>query len=203
MAAADPLLDAVRRNAPGAVDALLSAHREYLRAVVALRFDNHMRGRVDESDVVQEACLEAARRLPDYLARRPMSLRPWLRQTAIECLLQIRRRHVEADCRAVGRELTLTDPSALLVAGRLLAGNLSPGGEADRQERAGLVRQALADLPDDDREVLLLRVYEGLDNGEAAEVLGVRPDAASKRFARALIRLRDRFDALGLSGASS
>ena len=59
---------------------------------------------------------------------------------------------------------------------------------------------SMADLSVEDREVVLLRTFEGLSNIEAAEVLGLRPDAASKRFARALIRLRRTFAALGLTG---
>jgi RNA polymerase sigma-70 factor (ECF subfamily) len=197
----EPLLDAVRRGDRQAVDDLLVAHRDYLRAVVALRMDPRLRARVDESDVVQEASLAAARRMADYLDRRPMGFRLWLRQTALECLLQLRRRHLGADCRAAGREVALSDPSALLLAGRLLPVD-TPSGAARERERVELVRRAVADLPDDDREVILLRVYEGLANAEAAAVLGLHPDAASKRFARALIRLRRGFATLGLTGSA-
>src|SRR5262245_40122871 len=112
---AEPLLEAVRRGDPAALDELLAGHRDYLRAVVALRLDPRLRARVDESDVVQEACLAATRRMTDYLDRRPMGFRLWLRQTAVECLVDLRRRHLGADCRAVDRELTLSDPSALLL----------------------------------------------------------------------------------------
>jgi RNA polymerase sigma-70 factor (ECF subfamily) len=197
----EPLLDAVRRGDRQALDELLAAHRDYLRAFVALRLDPRLRTRVDESDVVQEAYLVATRRIVDYLTRRPMGFRLWLRQTTLECLLQLRRHHLGADCRAAGRELSLSDPSALLLAGRLLPAD-SPGGVARERERVELVRRAVTDLPDDDREVILLRVYEGLANGEAAAVLGLHPDAASKRFARALIRLRRAFVALGLTGSA-
>lgn len=196
----EPLLAAVHRGDPQALDELLAGHRDYLRAVVALRLDPRLRARVDESDVVQEACLVAARRMSDYLDRRPMGFRLWLRQTALECLLQLRRRHLGADCRDAGRELALSDASAAVLAGRLLPAD-SPSGAVRERERVELVRRAVADLPEDDREVILLRVYEGLANADAAAVLGLHPDAASKRFARALIRLRRGFAALGLTGS--
>jgi RNA polymerase sigma-70 factor (ECF subfamily) len=80
-------VDAVHRGDRQALDDLLAAHRDHLRGAVALRLDPRLRSRVDESDVVQEAYLVAARRLADYQARRPMGFRLWLRQTALECLL--------------------------------------------------------------------------------------------------------------------
>jgi RNA polymerase sigma-70 factor, ECF subfamily len=171
-----------------AFEALFARYRDYLRQVVEVRLDPKVRARVDPSDVVQETQLEALRRLPDYLARRPMPFRLWLRKTAQERLLVVRRRHVEAGRRAVGREVPLPDRSSLLLAGGLLAGS-SPSRQAGRRELARRVRQALALLPEADREVLLLRAFEGLSNQEVACVLDLDPDAASKRHGRALLRL--------------
>ena len=128
-----------------------------------------------------------------------MTFRLWFRQTAIECLLQARRKHVVSDRRAVGREVSIDDHSAIVLAERLL-GRPSPSNAALAQERAGQVRAAIEELSEDDRDIILLRSFEGLSNAEAATVLGVHVDASSKRFARALIRLRDRFVAYGLSG---
>ena len=84
--------DLLRRAAAGepeAFERLFAAHRPYLLKVVGLRLDPRLRRRVDASDVVQEAQLEAFRRLADYLARRPMAFRLWLRQTACERLLML------------------------------------------------------------------------------------------------------------------
>src|SRR5689334_9955877 len=76
-----------------AFDRLFALHRAYLRQVVELRMDRRLRARLDPSDVVQEAQLEAFRRLPDYCERRPMGFRLWLRRTAHERLLMLRRFH--------------------------------------------------------------------------------------------------------------
>src|SRR5437588_13070369 len=94
------LLDQVRAGNRGALDQLLARHRNYLLSVVELRMDQKMRARIDPSDVVQEAQLEAARRIEDYLGREPMPFHLWLRKTAYENLLPLRRQHVDADCRS-------------------------------------------------------------------------------------------------------
>ena len=195
----EPLLQAIRAGESDALNTLLVQHRDAVRAAVTLRMDHHLRARVDESDIVQEASLIVSQRIADFLVRRPMTFRLWFRQTAIECLLQARRKHVVSDRRAVGREVSIDDHSAIVLAERLL-GRPSPSNAALAQERAGQVRAAIEELSEDDRDIILLRSFEGLSNADAATVLDLHPDASSKRFARALLRLRDRFVAWGLSG---
>src|SRR5262245_32028544 len=95
------LLQRVRAGETAATDLLLERHRPYLRRLVELRLDPKMRGRVDPSDVVQEAQLEALRRLDGYLKQPPMPFRLWLRQLAYDRLLMLRRRHVTAARRSV------------------------------------------------------------------------------------------------------
>ena len=111
------LLEQVRAGDRRALDRLLTGHRAYLLTVVELRLDRRMRARIDPSDVVQEAQLEASRRIEDYLRREPMPFHLWLRQTAYENLLRMRRQHVEAECRTVEREVPLPDGSSALPTG--------------------------------------------------------------------------------------
>jgi RNA polymerase sigma-70 factor (ECF subfamily) len=182
-----------------AIERLFSKHRSDLRQVVAMRLDARTAARVDPSDVVQETQLEALRRLPDYLARRPMPFRLWLIKTAHERLIVARRRHLAAGRRAVGREERLPDNSSLLVARRLFANDPSPSQQLNRIELAQRVRQAVAQLPEGDREILFLRTFEGLTNYEAAIVLDIDPGTASKRHGRAILRLHQILKAGGLS----
>ena len=184
------LLHQVRAGDRGALDRLLEGYRDYLRASVELRLDKGMRARLDPSDVVQEAQLEAARRIDDYLRREPMPFRLWLRQTAYQNLLRLRRQHVEADCRTVTRELPLPDGSSALLARQLVGGGPTPSEQAGEQELARRLRQAVAELPETDREILLMRTFEGLSNQEVAQVLGLEPATASRRYGRAILRLR-------------
>jgi RNA polymerase sigma-70 factor, ECF subfamily len=109
-----------------AVDQLLTKYRAYLHQLVELRLDPKLRSRVDTSDVVQEAQLEAVRRLKDYLEKPPMPFRLWLRQLTYDRILKMRRHHVETARRAVGREMALPERSSLLFAGQLLAAGSTP-----------------------------------------------------------------------------
>jgi RNA polymerase sigma-70 factor (ECF subfamily) len=183
------LLEQVRAGDRGAFERLFARHRRDLLRVVAARLDPKVLARVDPSDVVQEAQLEAFRRLPDYLARRPMPFRLWLRRTAQERLLVARRRHLQAEWRTVAREVPLPERSSLLLARPFLAAGSTPSQQLARRELARRVSQAVARLPEADQEILLLRTYEGLSNQEAAYVLGLDPATASKRHGRAVLRL--------------
>lgn len=173
-----------------AFEELFVRFRPDLRRFVALRLDPRLLARLDPSDVVQEAQLEALRRLPDFLARRPMPFHLWLRKTAYERLLKVRRRHVEAAQRAVGREVPLPDRSSLLLAQQLLAGGSTPSQQLFRREAARRVGQALAQLPEADREIVLMRNVDGLSYQEVSCLLEVDAAAARKRYGRALLRLR-------------
>jgi RNA polymerase sigma-70 factor (ECF subfamily) len=184
------LLERARAGDRVAFEQLFARYRAFLRQVVELRMDPRLRARVDPSDVVQEAQLDAFRQLGDFLDRRPMPFRLWLRKAAQQRLLKVQRRHVETARRAVGRELALPEQSSVLLAEHLLASASTPSERLGRSEAARRVRQAVAQLPEADREILVLRDFEGLSNQEVAYLLRVDPAAASKRHARALLRLR-------------
>ncbi len=184
------LLEQVQAGDTGALGRLLARHRTYLRQIVELRLDRKLRQRIDPSDVVQEAQLEAARRVGAYLARPPMAFRLWLRKIAYDRLLMMRRKHVEAGRRAVTRELPLPDRSTVHLARQLLADVSTPSQHVVRGELARRVREAMSQLSEADCEILLMRNFEGLTNQEAAQVLNIDPSAANKRYGRALLRLR-------------
>jgi RNA polymerase sigma-70 factor (ECF subfamily) len=180
--------------------AALAEHRPYMRRIAGVRFDDRLRGRVDESDLVQDALAEAARERSSPPA---LPLRLWLRQLLLDALSAARRRHLVADARAAGREADLSAGSVMWADGHLPAGGPSPGSEAAHRERAELVRTAVGRLDPPDREVIALRTFEGLTTAEAAAVLGVSPEATSKRFVRALARLRAELKHLGVGGSGS
>src|SRR5262249_25527580 len=115
----------------------------------------------------------------------------WLRQLTFDRLLMLRRYHAGAAQRCVQREVALPDRSSLALAERLLARGASPGEQLARRELARRVRLAVAQLPEADGDLLLLRNFEGLTNQEAARVLQIQPVAASQRYGRALLRLRN------------
>ncbi|HZU35449.1 MAG TPA: hypothetical protein VFA18_06065 [Gemmataceae bacterium] len=114
------LLERARHGEPGAANELLARHRRFLRQIVGLGFDPRLRPRVDPSDVVQETQMEAFRRLDDYLKRRPMPFRLWLRKTAQERLLKVQQQHLRTSRRAIGREVPLPAQSSAILAKQLL-----------------------------------------------------------------------------------
>jgi RNA polymerase sigma-70 factor (ECF subfamily) len=186
----------LRRAAAGDASAagqLLDRHRDRLRRMVAVRMDPRVAGRVDASDVVQEAFIEASRKLPKYLEDRPLPFYPWLRQIAWEQLVQFHVRHVEVGKRTVKRErrhdLGLPDQSAMLLADRLIASGTSPSRQMVRKEMRQRVRQAIERLAPGHREVIVLRHLEQLQLKEVAAILGISEWAARSRYRRAVERL--------------
>ena len=176
---------------------LLERHRARLRKLVALRLDPRLQGRVDPSDVIQEAYLDAARRLPEYARDpEPMPFYLWLRFLVGQRILEQHRFHLGAQGRDAGREVSLyrgpmPEATSAAIAAQLLGRQTSPSQAAIRAERKLRLQEALNRMDPIDREVLVLRHYEQLTNAEAALVLGLDKSAASKRYARALIRLKD------------
>jgi RNA polymerase sigma-70 factor (ECF subfamily) len=183
-------LDQVQAGDREALDRLLTRFRPDLQAFVQLRLDPQLRARVDASDVVQETQLEVVRRLADFLERRPMPFHLWVRKTAYERLLNLRRDHRGRARRSVDREQPLPEHSSLLLARPLIAGGPSPSQQLEARERAERIGRAVAELPEGDREVLLMRHAEGLSHDEIACLLGIEPPAARKRYGRALLRLQ-------------
>jgi len=184
------LLVKVRQGDERALEELLGRHRPALLRYVQLRLDGQLKSRVDPSDVVQEAHLEVARHIQDYLSRVPMPFWLWLHRTTYQNLIRLRRVHRDAARRTVNREVPLPDESSILLARRLFAGSPWPGQHLVDEEIRRRVEEALQRLEEIDREVLQLRAFEGLENDEVAQVLGLLPGTASKRYGRALLRLR-------------
>jgi RNA polymerase sigma-70 factor (ECF subfamily) len=196
--ATQDLLQRAHAGDSRALEELFAGYRPYLRQFVALHLDPKLRPRLDPSDVVQEAQMEAARRLKSYPEGPPMPFRLWLRQIAQDRLCNLHRRHVETARRAVGREQPLPEQSSAMLAEQLLASGSTPSQRLGRRELARRLRQALAQLSDADREILLLRNFEGLSNQEVGVLLGIDAAAASQRHGRAMLRLHKVLVATGL-----
>jgi RNA polymerase sigma-70 factor (ECF subfamily) len=200
-AVVNQLLDEARQGRTAALEQLFAHFHDRLRQAVALRLDRRLSARVDASDVLQEAYLEAVRRLPDYLNRSGMPFYLWLRWIAGEQVLAFHRRHLGAEKRSVGREVAPlpVESSAQFVVG-LLGRGPSPSRALAAAELAERLRLALQRLDDDERELLLLRHFEQLTNREIAQLLQIGEAAANKRYIRALQKLRGLLLNLGVSG---
>jgi RNA polymerase sigma-70 factor (ECF subfamily) len=196
--------DLVRRAAAGDQEALAQVfahYRDRLRQMVRLRLDRRLQGRLDPSDVLQEAYLDFARRLPEYAGNPAMPFYLWLRFLTGQRLIDLHRQHLGAQMRDAGQEVSLyrgalPQASSVSLAAQLLGRLTSASRAAIRAETQLRVQEALNAMEPMDREVLTLRHFEMLSNDETAAVLGIRKSAASNRYIRALKRLKDILAAL-------
>lgn len=200
------LLQRAAEQDAAAVGALFEIYRERLRRMIAIRMDRRLQGRLDPSDVLQEAFLEYAHSLPAYVQKPDAPFYVWLRCVAGRKLHALHRTHLATHMRDAGREVSLNaglvpEASSVVLAAQLLGKLTAPSQAAQRAELQTQVQQALDEMEPLDREVLALRHYEQLSNHETAEVLGVSEAAASIRFIRALRRLKGLLDRVpGLLG---
>jgi RNA polymerase sigma-70 factor, ECF subfamily len=188
----DRLLRDAARGDETALRSLLERHRERLRRMVALRLDSRLSARVDASDVVQEALIDAARKLADYERDRPLPFYPWLHRLTAERLAVVHRKH-RRGTRSVGLEQHASawcDDSAQMLVDHLVASDTTPGHDLVREERRQRVRDALERLTPPDREVLVMRYLEDLTFPEIAAILEVGESAAKMRHLRAIGKIR-------------
>jgi RNA polymerase sigma-70 factor (ECF subfamily) len=189
------LLERIRRGDRDALGEMFIRSRDRLRRMVRLRLDRRLQGRIDASDVLQEAYLDIARRAVEYASRPEMPFFLWLRMVTGQKLLEVHRRHLQTQMRDVGQEVSLYQgalPAAdsASLAAQLMGHLTSPSQAAVRAELQIRLQEVLNAMDGLDREILALRHFEELDNGEVASILGLSKAAASNRYVRALKRLK-------------
>jgi RNA polymerase sigma-70 factor, ECF subfamily len=176
---------------------LFDAQRDRLRRLVRLRLDRRLSGRVDSDDILQEAYIEARRRLPEYAREsQTMPFHLWLRLVTGQKLIDLHRYHLGAQARDAAMEVSLhrgafPQASSVSLAAQLLGRMTSASRAAIRAEHKLILQEALNGMDTIDREVLTLRHFEILSNEETALVLGLSKTAASNRYIRALKRLKE------------
>jgi RNA polymerase sigma-70 factor (ECF subfamily) len=184
----------------GAWGALLERHQKRLLCVVSFRLDSRLRGRVDATDVMQEAFIAATERRAEFfrLSEQPLFL--WLRWMVGNTLLELHRHHLGAQMRDARREAPAArrsdgaggdDSTRAALVAQLTGGATGPATAAGRAEVKARLAEALGRMDPTDREVVALRHYEQLTSAETAQVLGIQERAAAKRYLRALERLRE------------
>ena len=193
------MLDLLRRGVEGdrqVLSEVWDRHRERLRRVVKLRMDRRLQGRVDPSDVLQEAFIDFASRAAEYVDRPEMPLFLWLRYLTGQRLQLLHRHHLGAQMRDAGREVSLhrgamPQATSVSLAAQLMGRFTSVTRAVQRAEMQMILQEAINVMEPIDREILALRHFEELSNVETAEVLGIKPSAASSRHVRALKKLRE------------
>lgn len=175
---------------------LFTRYRARLKRMVHLRLSRRLQGRVDDSDVLQEALLDAGRRLAEYAAEPQLPFYLWLRHLTGLKLAEVHRRHLGTQLRDADREVTLhrgglPEADSASLAAQLLGTITSPSEAAVKAEQRLYVQEALNAMDPVDREVLALKHFEQMSTSEIAAVLGLSKAGAGSRYLRAIKRLRE------------
>jgi RNA polymerase sigma-70 factor (ECF subfamily) len=189
----DSLLAEARGGDTAALGRLLDAYRDYLALLARVQIDKGLRVKLGASDVVQDTFLEAHRDFAQFRGRTAGEFLGWLRQILARNLANQVRRFRGTRARDIRLEQGLAadvDRSSASLGGALVAGVNSPSREADRHEEAVRLADALARLPADYREAIVLRNLEELAFPEVADRMGRSVDSVKKLWARGLAQLR-------------
>jgi RNA polymerase sigma-70 factor (ECF subfamily) len=190
------LIERARRDEPGALDRLLDSYRNYLRLLARTGIDASLQGKADPSDLVQDALLKAVLRFGQFRGTTDAELAGWLRQVLARCLADFVRRYRTGGRRA-GREQSLDrllDRSSEALRRIVAAHAPSPSASAERRDLGVALSDALAELSEDQREVIVLHNLEGLGWDEVARRMGRTAGAVQKLWTRALKQLRPLLD---------
>lgn len=180
----------------GALADLFSLYQPRLERIVRFRLDHRLARRVSEADVIQEAYLNASKRLQHFIQQEDFPFFVWLRLIVNQTLVDLQRQHLQAGIRDVRKEVSLERPGlsaqTSLAMAAVLVGKMTSASQAfSRVERVATLEQALNQMEEIDREVIALRHFEELSNHEVAKVLGIDEQASSKRYVRAMKRMKD------------
>jgi RNA polymerase sigma-70 factor (ECF subfamily) len=192
---AEQLIERARHDG-ATLGQLLEMYRNYLRLLARIEIGRKLQGKVDASDLVQEAFLDAHRHFPNFRGTAEPQLVQWLREILAGTLANQVRRYFGTQARDPRLEVGLRadlDQSAAGLAAIPVDPNTSPSQQVVRREQSLIVAEALAELPDDYQAVIVLRHLDGLTFPQVAERMGRTVDSVEKLWIRALTQLRKRF----------
>lgn len=203
----EELLEHCRAGETRCLEELFERYQDRLKRMVRLRLDPRVKSRVDASDVLQEAYIEIYQKLEEHLCNPKLPFYLWLRLLTGQKLALAHRRHLGAQVRDAGREVSLfhgglPEVSSAELAAQLMGNFTSPSQAAVKTELKMRLQEALNSMEDLDREVLTLRHFEQLSNSETATVLGISESAACNRYVRALKRLKAILEMMPQEGTS-
>jgi len=187
------LLDLARAGDGAALGQLLERYRSYLSLLARVQIGRRIQGKLDVADVVQETFLEAHRGIGLFRGSSEAQFLAWLRQILVAILSNQIRHYFGTKRRDIRLERELQDGldrSSAYLGDRLIAAQSSPSAQASRREQAVLLADAMEELPEDYREVIILRQLEGLSFPQVALRMGRTEDSVKNLWARALVRLR-------------
>ena len=189
------LIDRIARGDCDALAELFAIYRPRLWRMVTFRLHPGLQGRIDADDVLQDAWLRAVDRIGHFFEVQGESSFLWFRSIVIQTLLDLHRFHLGTQKRSTAKEMSIdggwaTGSTSSCLAFHLSDSARSPSSNASRAELTKQLDSVLLGMNETDREVLALRHFEALSNGEVAKLLGMTEQAASLRYLRALRRMK-------------
>lgn len=167
--------------------------RPKLTSLAAKHLNPVLGRRLSPEDVVQET-FSAALMREDFFTNEPdVPVYFKLRTILFQTMVDLERRHLAAQKRDAYKEVDVhsDDTSAGDLDWDMFAGTMTaPNSVLAREDRHALLRQAIGELSENDRQIIILRHFDDMDNADCARVLGIEPKAASIRYVRALERLQ-------------
>ena len=172
---------------------LFELYRRYLRLLARLQIKSRLQGKLDASDLVQETLMQAHRDFEQFRGTSEREFVQWLRKIMAYKVANVVRRYYETKRRDVRLERALEDElnqSSRFLGEKLTASGTSPSQQAIRREQEVLLADAIEQLPNDYREVMILHHLEGMSMQDIARQMGRSLDSIRGLWARALTRLR-------------
>lgn len=191
------LLPLARQGREDAVGQILGLYRDYLKLLARVQIDRRLQSKVDASDVVQDTLLRAHRSFGQFAGGTEAEFTAWLRKILANCLVDFARRYRDTARRRLDLERYIDqdlDDASRSLDGALVGG-ASPSETYAQRERAVLLANALATLPENYREAVVLRHLENLSFPEIAERMGRSVDSVKKLWMRGLAQLRRGWEA--------
>lgn len=186
------LLAAAKAGNREALGQLLQWYANYLTILASTQLDRRLRRRLNPSDIVQEAMMAAHRDFADFRGASQGELLCWLRTILIHTLHRSFKRHVQVEKRDIRREVSLEsvsnrlEESACNLASIIPTGGPSPSAPMQERERAVVLANQLSKLKPAYREVIVLRVLQGLSFEEIAQRMDRKSGAVRMLWLRAL-----------------
>lgn len=174
---------------------LFEQYRQRLRRMIQLRLDRRVQGRVNPSDVLQEAFIDLAKQLDNYAKDPQLPFFVWVRRLTGNRLANVHRHHLGTAKRDAAREVTLyrgrmPQATSVALASQLIGNSTSAAGKFLKAEKQLKLQEILNAMDEEDREVLAMRHFEQLSNHEVAQILELTEAAAGMRHLRAFRKLR-------------
>lgn len=194
------LLHEAKRGGATEQGKLLSLYSNYLKILAQTQLDRRVRRRVSASDLVQETLLEAHRDFSDFRGVTTAEFVGWLRRILVHNLIRASEKHLQTDKRDVRREVYIHRLHATIEQSNsrfenvLVGRNESPSSEMGRHERLRLLADAMAELPTEHRQIIVLRHIEGLPFSDIAKQMDRTSGACRMLWLRAINQLRARLD---------